>query len=419
MTAFLPILFLAAIMPARRDLLIWGSRPLISFKYWSQAMQRVGWPSMTIMEGHYAISRREDFDRYFADFAPRWLPTTIRNGLGASLALLFVLRRARVLHTSFDGFAMRNTVWWRLESRLCRMAGIKTIVMPFGADVYTYSRVIDISMRYGLLASYPQLALGEAQTARHISHWVTKADCIISAFMIDGVGRWDVTVNNAFTIDTDAWVAKRDYSDADGRNAAVKILHTPNHRGFKGTEFLLNAVDELKAEGYEIELVLLEKVPNEQVRAIMQTVDILAEQFIAPAYAMSGIEGMASGLPVLANLDHEDYTRVFRRYGFLDECPILSSPPERLRDNLRLLIRNPDLRRVLGEAGRAFAEKYHSEATAQYMFGAIYDRILHGRDVDLINLFHPLTSDYNRRTPPVSHPLKDNRLPADSPYCQC
>ena len=37
---------------------------------------------------------------------------------------------------------------------------------------------------------------------------------------------------------------------------------------------------------------------------------------------------MASGLPVLANLDHEAYTTVFRRYAFLNECPILSSSPE-------------------------------------------------------------------------------------------
>lgn len=419
MTALLPILFLAAIIPGRRDTLVWGSRPLISFKYWSRAMQRAGRSSMTIMEGHYAISRRDDFDRYFEDYAPHWLPTTIRNGIGASLALLFVLRRASVLHTSFDGFAMRNTVWWRLESRLCRLAGVKTVVLPFGADVYTYSRVIDISMRYGLLASYPKLAVIEARTGRQVAHWVKNADCIVSAFMIDGVGRWDVTVNNAFTIDTADWAAKRDYSEADGKNAAVRILHTPNHRGFKGTEFLLNAVDALKAEGYKIDLILLEKIPNEQVREIMQTVDILAEQFIAPAYAMSGIEGMASGLPVLANLDHEDYTRVFRRYGFLDECPILSSPPERLRDNLRVLISNPTLREELGRAGRAFAEKYHSDATAQYMFGAIHDRILHGREVDLINLFHPLKSDFNRRTPKVSHPLTENRLPADSPYWQC
>ncbi|MGI8931709.1 MAG: hypothetical protein ACR2FK_04925, partial [Sphingomicrobium sp.] len=128
--------------------------------------------------------------------------------------------------------------------------------------------------------------------------------------------------------------------------------------------------------------------------------------------------GMASGLPVLANLDHEAYTRVFRRYGFLDECPILSSPPERLVDNLRLLIRSPALREELGRAGRAYVEKYHSYAAAQYLFESIY-RKFDGEQVDLINLFHPLKSAYNRATPKIAHPLVDSRLPASDPRWPC
>jgi hypothetical protein len=56
---------------------------------------------------------------------------------------------------------------------------------------------------------------------------------------------------------------------------------------------------------------------------------------------------------------------------------------------------------------------------AQYMFGAVYDRILDGKDVDLINLFHPLKSEYSRRTPRVSHPLVESRLPPDSAYRKC
>ena len=192
----------------------------------------------------------------------------------------------------------------------------------------------------------------------------------------------------------------------------VKVIHTPNHRGVKGTEFLFQAVEELKAEGLLVELLLVEKRPNDEVKRLMvEEADILAEAFLFTGYGMSGIEGMASGLPVLANLEHEAYTRVFRRYSYLNECPILSTTPETLKENLRVLVTNPDLREELGRAGRRYAEKYHSDETAQYMFGAVYDRIWFGKDVDLMNLFHPLKSEYNHRTPPVEHPLVDNRLP--------
>jgi hypothetical protein len=224
-----------------------------------------------------------------------------------------------------------------------------------------------------------------------------------------------VATVQAFCIDTQAWTAKSTYSGHDGRTGPVRVLHTPNHRGFKGTEFLIEAVEDLQREGLLVELVLLEGVPNDQVRKTMLEVDILAEQFLASIYALSGIEGMASGLPVLVNLESEPHTRPFRRYSYLDECPALSTSPETITTNLRRLVTDPSLRETLGRAGRRYVEKYHSYATAQYMFGAIYRQLLDGEVVDLMRLFHPLLSPYVRATPRIDHPLVENRLPPDSP----
>jgi glycosyltransferase involved in cell wall biosynthesis len=162
-----------------------------------------------------------------------------------------------------------------------------------------------------------------------------------------------------------------------------------------------------------VELVLLESVPNEQVRQIMQEVDILAEQFVASIYALSGIEGMASGLPLLVNLESEPHTRLFRRYSYLDECPALSTSPETIVTNLRRLVTDPALRETLGRAGRRYVEKYHSYATAKYMFGSIYRRVLEGEEVDLMRLFDPFTSPYVMAIDRIDHPLVENRLPAD------
>ena len=234
---------------------------------------------------------------------------------------------------------------------------------------------------------------------------------MVAGFQVDAIGRWDVTLFQFVHIDEAMWAAKTEYSAADGRNGEVRVIHTPNHRGFKGTEFLVQAVDELRSEGLQVKLQLLERVPNAEVRRLMPESDILAEQFIATAYALSGIEGMASGLPVMANLESEYYTRVFRRYSFLNECPIFSTTPETLKDNLRVLITNPKLREELGRAGRTYVEKYHSLNEARHLFGSIYDRILHGREIDLINLYHPVTSAREKQRPKVKHPLIENRLP--------
>lgn len=408
---FLPLFFLAAILPKRKKYFVWGSAPLISNKYWSEALKQNNILSITLMQCFYKINKRTDFDFYFDDFAPRFLPRIMRVGIGTCIALLFVLRKAKVVHISYLGFALGNSIFWRLESFFFRVSNVKVIVTPYGSDAYMYSKIIDPSLRYGLLASYPALARMEGKTEKYVKHWNKNADVIITGLMIDGIGRWDVTMNQIFCINIQNWQSKTNYSKHDGINGLVRIIHTPNHRGFKGTEFLIDAVEQLKKEGLKIELILLEGVPNEKVRELMQTADILGEQFIATGYGFSGIEGMASGLPVLANLEHEAYTRVFRRYGFLNECPILSTSPENLVNHLRILIKNPDLREELGKAGRTYVEKYHSYETAQYLFGSIYDKILHNKNIDLINLFHPLKSDYNKRKPFIQHPLIENRLP--------
>ena len=133
----------------------------------------------------------------------------------------------------------------------------------------------------------------------------------------------------------------------------------------------------------------------------------MLDQFIFTGYSLNSIEGMAVGLPVISNLENEDLLRVCRRYSFLNECPILSSSPETVKERLKLLITNPELRKELGQLGRRYVEKYHSYKAAQYMFTNIFKK-LDGEDVDLMNLYHPLKSEYVK-TNYIKTPLVNNR----------
>jgi hypothetical protein len=375
-------------------------------------MRDAGWHSITLMEGVYPINAASDFDLYMAEIVPAWMrPFGLGRILGPAAGLIWITRNARVIHMPFSGGPIGRTRWWRREAALLRHKGIKTVVMPYGADAYLYSQIMDPSLRAALLMSYPGAARHERAIAERVNLWTHDADVIITGSMMDGLGRSDVINPQPTCIDTREWGAKTVYSQFDGYNGPVRVLHTPNHRGFKGTEFVVRAVDELRGEGLAVELVLMEGRPNKEVREAMQQVDIFAEQLIFSMYAMSGIEAMASGLPVLVNLETEVYTRPFRRYSFLDECPAVSTVPESITSNLRRLVTEPALRETLGRAGRAYVEKYHSYETAQYMFGAIYAKLLDGQDVDLIRLFHPVLSKYNSSKPRPNHPLIENKLP--------
>ncbi len=167
--SFLAVLFLIWIFikKHKRDL-VWGPVPIINNKYWSDAMHKGGWSSTTLMHSYYSINKPEDFGLYSDDLMFRWIwPQACRKALGPYFAFLYILHNAKVVHLPFSGGALGGTPVWKTESYLLRWAGIRTVIIPYGSDIYMYSLIIDPSIRNGLLLSYPDAAKREKQIAEH------------------------------------------------------------------------------------------------------------------------------------------------------------------------------------------------------------------------------------------------------------
>ena len=86
---------------------------------------------------------------------------------------------------------------------------------------------------------------------------------------------------------------------------------------------------------------------------------------------------------------------------------MVSGSPETLTEVLRKLITQPELRHLLGKAGREYMEKYQGLDSAQYLCGEVVNFLYDKRD-SLINLYHPLLGEYKKHEPKVKHPLVDN-----------
>lgn len=394
---------------------MWGTDPIISNKYWSEALKTKGYDSKTVMDNLYAINKRSDYDIYIDDLIIKTNNSILKQVIylvRPYYSFLYIIFKFDIIHHPYNGVLLKRTPIWNWEAQLLHLAGCKSIVLPYGSDFYKYSEVLDPSLRHVLLINYYVSSRKEPRLKKVNNYWLQHTDGIITFFQLDGNGRWDMLPFCSFVIDTQHWKPKKDYNNHDGKTGTVTIMHTPNHRGCKGTEFIIKAVDELKSEGLKINLLLIEKKLNEEVRRLMEDeADILVDQIIATAYAMSGVEGMSSGLAVIAGLENPLYTQVFRRYSYLNECPILSGSPENIKDQIRLLVTNPGLRETLGKANRKYTEKYHSYQTAAEMFDMLYQKVWYGKEVDIINFFHPLLKDsYNNSKPLVQHPLVNNHF---------
>lgn len=138
----------------------------------------------------------------------------------------------------------------------------------------------------------------------------------------------------------------------------LRILHAPSHRMVKGTDLILAALEELKADGYEFELLLVEGMSNAQAREVYTKADVLVDQLFAGWYGGLAVELMALGKPVLAYIREEDL-------GFIDpdmrdELPIVQATPQSVKDVLRGVLEMPRKDLVaLGRRSRAFVERWH------------------------------------------------------------
>jgi hypothetical protein len=132
----------------------------------------------------------------------------------------------------------------------------------------------------------------------------------------------------------------------------LRIVHAANHRMFKGTRYLETAVRELRQEGEDIELVLVEGVPNSKALELYRSGDVIFDQCLIGFHGYFALEAMALGKPVLCYIRKREYLLA------PDECPIVNVCAATLKDDLRRVIQQRERLNEIGRAGRAYVEKH-------------------------------------------------------------
>lgn len=337
----------------RRPRLVWGPVPIINIKYWSEALRGHGYVSRTCVFAPYSIHVRSDFDLVYADFGASEVLQPYR-------AFIWALLNADVYLCFFDGGFLQLTALRDLELPLLRLAGMRIIASPYGSDVAVPGHLGVAEAP--LLRDYPEIARHGAQVRRRVARFARYANVIVRNHQFGFLPRWDVLWPTQIAVDTRAWAPQGELGNADGQSGEVVVVHAPNHREIKGTQDLIDAVEQLQAEGLSVRLTLLERRPNTEVRQAIHKSDIVADQFIV-GYALFAIEGMAAGRPVLSAISSmgPGLPEALARRGL----PIVDADRSSLLSVLRELVQNPSRRRALGAAGRRFALDYHSyEATS-------------------------------------------------------
>jgi len=154
------------------------------------------------------------------------------------------------------------------------------------------------------------------------------------------------------------------YQVRDRENPKLRIIHSPSNRHLKGTRYILPVIEKLRGIR-DIEFILVENSPHEEVIRIKQTCDIAIEQvgnLGGTGYGRNSLETLAMGIPTITEMT-PDYVE------WLPENPFILAKPETLLDRLVEVIDDAALRKEKAVRGRAWVKHYHS-------FESVYGQLM-------------------------------------------
>ena len=134
-------------------------------------------------------------------------------------------------------------------------------------------------------------------------------------------------------------------------HSRIRIGHAPTNRQAKGSDVILQVLNELYS--YNIEIVLIENLPYEKALELKRTCDIFIDQIGDLGYGINSLESLAMGIPTCSCL-----APGFKAH--YPDHPFVVINAENLKEQVTELILNKDLRRELSAKGREWVEHNHS-----------------------------------------------------------
>ena len=250
----------------------------------------------------------------------------------------------------FHFFYGRSLLPKHLDLPLLKRAGKKIFVHFRGSDIRNRKWISQVCIPTLLGQQAPaDIPRSSAEQIKRLNTWRRYADglFISTPDLLDVAPEAQVVQQ---VIDLNQW-AYEPNSHPDDKTELV-IAHAPTNRRIKGTEYLIDAVDQLRQRGYSVRLDVIEGIPAAEVIHRYQQCDLGVDELLQGSYGNVAIELMALCKPVIANLG--SWYQEHR-----PDLPVVHADPTDIAQKLEALINDPARRQRLGAAGREYVKRWH------------------------------------------------------------
>lgn len=348
--------------------ILWTPTPILNIAESSELLRKMGYNSHTLVFTSYFITSKFTYNM------KQTLENAAVNWWFTGVLFLWSLLKYDIYHFYYDGglwSGMKIVPWARwLEAPMLRLAGKRIIVTAYGADVRTRKRN-EMWRPFNLCNECPspgtQCLCDDVEgmkSGKYHRDWCN--EILAMGDMHDYIygsnvhfAYWPIDVKEVPYVG-----AKVDPT------RPVRIAHSPNHRHFKGTRFIQACIERLQARGYNVELDIIEGLPNHIAKQRYAAADIIFAQCILGWPGFTEIEGMAAGKPVLTNVRNQEH--------YLSHVPgwtPISVTPDTMEGVLVDLLDNPHKREELGRAGRDYVERYWSYEGCEKPYRELHERV--------------------------------------------
>jgi hypothetical protein len=134
------------------------------------------------------------------------------------------------------------------------------------------------------------------------------------------------------------------------------VVHAPTSSNFKGSDHIDPVMQSLHESGL-IEYRRIQGVPAAEMRQIMQSADILLEQFRLGSYGVTACEGMAAGRVVVSHVAERNRDRIKAAYG--QDAPIIEATIEDVGTVVRRIVEDREAALAIAAQGPAYVRALH------------------------------------------------------------
>ena len=226
----------------------------------------------------------------------------------------------------------------------------KVVFHYLGIDVQLYQKSIDKYERTNISTYVENGKEHDKKVLRRLANETRYADIqIVCAPYLSEFVPNSIVLPLAIDLNEYRYTPKANYEDE------IVIMHAPTSRGNKGTKYIVDAWNQLIAEGYPIRTSLVENVSHAELKEEYRQCDIFVDQLLGGWYGTASVEAMSIGRPTVCFI-REEY---FEYIDYGNDIPIINAGPDTIYQVLKNLCDERASLLAIGARSRKFVEKTH------------------------------------------------------------